>query len=365
MANKDYYKILGVSKDATQEEIKKAYYKLAHEYHPDKKGGDEAKFKEVNEAYQVLSDKNKRAQYDQFGSAFNNGQGFSSQGFNNVNWQDFASNFGGTQDFNLEDLFDMFQGGGFGRTSQKRNPKKGSDIEVEIRVSLDSILDDQLRKIKINKFVSCARCTGTGREPGTSMKKCPTCGGSGRIEEVRKTFLGNFAQVRTCPECSGEGSIPEKLCNVCEGEGRVKKEETIEIKIPRGIDTNQVIRLKGKGDAGRKGGQAGDLYIRVIVEEDPVFKRNGDDLFMELPILISQATLGDKVKIKTLEKKEIFVKIPDSVQTGKILKVSNRGIPHFSGFGRGDLYIQLIVSIPQKLTKEQKELFEKLKKEGL
>ena len=363
MASKDYYKILGVSRNASQEEIKKAYYKLAHEYHPDKKGGDEQKFKEINEAYQVLSDKNKRAQYDQFGSTFN-GQGFSSQGFNNVNWQDFASNFGGTQDFDLEDLFDMFQGG-FGRTSRKRDTKRGNDIEVEVVVSLESVLENQTKHIKINKFISCSRCNGSGREPGTSFKKCPTCGGSGRIEEIKKTFLGNFAQVRTCPECSGEGSIPENICNVCQGEGRVKKEETIEIKIPQGIDTNQVIKVKGKGDAGRKGGEAGDLYVRVIVEKNPVFERKGDDLLMELPISISQAVLGDKIKIKTLEKKEIFVKIPDSVQTGKILKVSNRGIPHFSGFGRGDLYIRLIVSIPQKLTKEQKELFKKLKKEGL
>ncbi|MFA7141837.1 MAG: molecular chaperone DnaJ [Candidatus Paceibacterota bacterium] len=357
MASKDYYKILGVEKNATEEEIKKAYYKLAHEYHPDKKGGNEEKFKEINEAYQVLSDKNKRTQYDQFGSA-------QQQGYSNVNWQDFASNFGGMGDFNLEDLFDVFQGG-FSRTSSKRDVRRGNDLEVEISVPLASVLENQVKEIKINKFVSCSRCGGSAKEPGTSFKTCPTCKGKGRIEEIKRTILGSFAQVKTCPECLGEGTIPEQICNVCEGEGRVKKEETIEIKIPQGIDTNQVFKVKGKGDAGRKGGTFGDLYVRIIVEKDPVFERRGDDLFQELPISMSQAVLGDKIKIKTLEKKQIFVRIPSNVQTGKVLKVSNRGIPHFSSFGRGDLYIKLVIKTPQRLTKEQKELFKKLKEKGL
>lgn len=359
---KDYYNTLGVEKNATPEEIKKAFYKLAHKYHPDKKGGDENKFKEINEAYQVLSDKNKRAQYDQFGSGFNGGQGgFSSQGFNNVNWQDFASGFGG-QDINLEDLFDMFQGGG---TRRRRDNKRGSNLEVRISIPLSSVLENQIKKIKINKFVTCSSCGGKGAEVGSAFKTCKTCSGTGRIEEVRKTFLGSFAQTRVCEDCGGEGKVPEKICSTCKGEGRIEKEEIIEIQIDKGIDTNEVIKLQGKGNAGKKGAEAGDLYIRVIVEADPVFERRGDDLLMNLPISISQAVLGDKVKIKTLEKSEIFVKIPDSVQTGKILKVSNRGIPHFSAFGRGNLYIQLIIEIPKKLTKEQKELFQKLKKEGL
>ncbi|MDD4358919.1 MAG: J domain-containing protein, partial [Candidatus Pacebacteria bacterium] len=214
MASKDYYKILGVDKNASPEEIKKAYYKLAHEHHPDK-GGDEKKFKEINEAYQVLSDKNKRAQYDRFGSTFKNGQGFNAQGFNNVNWEDVMSGFGGAaQDFNLEDLFDMF-GGGFSRTSQRRNPKRGNDLEVEVRISLESILRDQTYKIKINKFVSCSRCEGFGGEPGTAFKKCPTCSGSGKVSQAQRTIFGTFNQVRTCPECQGEGRIPEKICNVC------------------------------------------------------------------------------------------------------------------------------------------------------
>jgi len=362
MASKDYYNILGVAREATPEQIKKAYYKLAHEYHPDKKGGDEAKFKEINEAYQVLSNKEKKAQYDRFGSDFKNaGAGF---GGNNANWQDFSSGFNG-QDINLEDIFDMFGGGGGFGGQPRRNNKRGKDLETSISVSLDSVLQDQVKKIKINKFCSCEKCSGSGREPGTSVKKCPTCGGSGKVREIKRTMLGNFAQVKTCPDCSGEGSIPEKICTVCSGEGRVKKQEIIEIKIPEGIDTDQVIKLKGKGDSGRKGGESGDLYIRVFVEEHPIFKREGDNLFMQLPITMSQAVLGDKIKIETLEKNKIFVKIPSSIQTGKVLKVSKRGIPHSPGFGRGDLYIELIVQTPQNLTREQKELFSKLKKEGL
>ena len=357
---KDYYETLGVAKTATPEEIKKAFYKLAHKYHPDKKDGDEKKFKEVNEAYQVLSDKKKRAQYDQFGSSFNNAQGgFSSQGFN---WEDFSSGFsGGTGNIDLEDLFDMFQGG----NRRRKNSKRGSDIEVEISVPLSSVLENQVKKIKINKFVTCVHCNGKGVEAGTNFKTCPICSGTGRIEEVRNTFLGSFKQTRVCENCDGEGKIPEKVCSICSGEGRIKKEEVIEIQIEKGIDTNEVIKLQSKGNAGKKGAESGDLYVRVVVEEDPVFERRGDDLLMNLPISISQAVLGDKIKIKTLEKSEIFVKLPNSVQTGKILKVSSRGIPHLSRFGRGDLYIQLIVEIPQKLTKEQRELFQKLKKEGL
>ncbi|MDD3032392.1 MAG: molecular chaperone DnaJ [Candidatus Pacebacteria bacterium] len=361
MASKDYYNILGVAREATPEQIKKAYYKLAHEYHPDKKGGDEAKFKEVNEAYQVLSNKEKRAQYDRFGSDFKNaGAG----GFNgtNVNWEDFTSGFGG-QDINLEDIFDMF-GGGF-RGSARKDNKRGRDLEVSVSISLESVLKDQVEKIKINKFCACEKCSGSGREPGTSVKQCSTCGGSGKVREIKRTMLGDFAQTKTCPDCGGEGSIPEKKCSVCNGEGRIEKQETIEIRIPEGIDTDQVIKLKGKGDFGRKGGEAGDLYVRVFIKEHPVFKREGDNLFMELPITISQAVLGDKIKIETLEKKQIFVKIPSSVQSGKVLKVSKRGISHSPGFGRGDLYIELIVKTPQNLTREQKELFTKLKKEGL
>ena len=364
--SKDYYKILGVSRDASQDEIKKAYYKLAHEHHPDK-GGEEEKFKEINEAYQVLSNKDKRAQYDRFGSAFNNngaGGGFNA---NNMNWQDFAQGFGGQAGFNIEDIFDMFGGGmgGFSSSKPRRDFKRGSDLQVVIEIPLESVLEKQIKKIKLEKYVECEKCEGSGKEAGTSMKKCSTCNGTGKIREVKRTILGDFAQERMCPDCEGEGEIPEKKCSNCLGEGRIKKVETIEVEIPQGIDTNQVIKLKQKGGAGIRGGQSGDLYIRVVVGKHPVFERRGSDLLMQLDIKPSQAVLGDKIKIETLEKKQISVKIPSGIESGKILKVSRRGIPHFNGIGRGNLYIEIKVETPTNLTRKQKELFESLKKEGL
>jgi molecular chaperone DnaJ len=365
--SKDYYKTLGVSREASQDEIKKAYYKLAHEHHPDK-GGNEEKFKEVNEAYQVLSNKDKRAQYDRFGSAFNNGPG-GAGGFNanNVNWQDFAQGFGGQAGFNIEDIFDMFGGGmgGFSSSKPRRDFKRGSDLQVVVEVPLESVLEKQIKKIKLEKYVECDKCDGSGKEDGTSMKKCSTCDGSGKIREVKRTILGDFAQEKMCPDCEGEGEVPEKKCTNCSGEGRVKKSETIEVEIPQGIDTNQVIKLKGKGGAGIRGGQSGDLYIRIVVKNHLQFERQGDDLLMNLDIKPSQAVLGDKIKIETLEKKQISVKIPSGIESGKILKVSRRGIPHFSSIGRGNLYIKVNVEIPQNLTKKQKQLFESLRKEGL
>ena len=365
--SKDYYKILGVSRGASESDIKKAFYKLAHEHHPDK-GGDEVEFKKINEAYQVLSDKNKKAQYDRFGSNFNNGQGFpgGAQGFNNANFEDIFSNFsgGGAQNINLEDIFDMF-GGSQRSSSRRRDSRRGNDLEVKIQVPIESIFNNQEKEIKINKFEVCDKCDGSGAEKGTEAKKCATCGGSGVVQEARKTFLGTFAQNVVCPNCKGEGVIIEKPCKSCMGEGRVKKETKIKIEIPQGIDTNQVIKLKGKGDAPKRGGEPGDLYVRVFVTNDSNFERDGSDLYLELPIDISQAVLGDKVVIETLEKNKISVKIPNSVESGKVLKVSRKGIPHFSHMGRGDLYIKLIIKTPKNLTKEQKELFKQLKKEGL
>jgi len=361
--SKDYYKILGVSRDASQGEIKKAYYKLAHEHHPDK-GGKEEKFKEVNEAYQVLSNKDKRAQYDRFGSAFNNQQGPSGS---NVNWQDFAQGFGGQEGFNVEDIFDMFGGGmgGFSSRKPRRDYKRGSDLQVLIELPLESVLEKQIKKIKLEKFVECEKCNGSGAETGTQMIKCSVCGGSGRIREVKRTILGDFAQDKVCSACEGEGEVPAKLCSICRGEGRIKKVDVVEVEIPQGINTNQVIKLKRKGGAGKRGGQAGDLYVRVVVMKHPIFERRGDDLLIKLNIKPSQAVLGDKIKIETLEKKQISVKIPSGIESGKILKVSRRGIPHFSGIGRGNLYIEVNIEIPTRLTRKQKELFQNLKKEGL
>ncbi len=360
--SKDYYNILGIEKTASAEDIKKAYYKLAHQYHPDKKGGDEAKFKEINEAYQTLSDKDKRAQYDHFGKTFNGAQG----GFNqqNVNWEDIMGGMGG--DFgNIEDIFNMFSGGfSTGRRKQK-DTRKGNNLEMILELDLESILRSQEKEIFITKKSTCERCGGSGAEPGTSVKECFTCRGTGRVQEIRKTFLGTISQYVICPDCHGEGVKPEKPCNVCHGEGRIKKEEKIKINIPAGVDNNQIIKVKGKGEAGKRGGEAGDLYIRISIKPHKFFERNGDDVYLKQNIAFSEATLGGRIKIPTLEGEKIIVKIPNGTESGKILKISKRGIPHFSGIGRGNLYLQLNIDTPEKLTKRQKELLEELKKEGL
>ena len=357
---KDYYKILGVEKSASPEDIKKAYYKLAHEFHPDKKGGDEEKFKEVNEAYQTLSNKDKRDQYDRFGTTFN-GAG-AQGGFNqNVNWEDIMGNMGG-----FEDIFEMF-GGGFGGMGRKKpkDIRKGKNLEVVLEIDLESILSDQKKEMIFTKNSTCTRCNGSGAEPGTNVKECFTCRGMGRVQQIRRTIFGTISQQVICPDCNGEGTKPEKPCNVCHGEGRIKKEEKISINIPAGVDNNQIIKVKGKGEAGKRNGEPGDLYVRIAIKTHKVFERNGDDVYLRQNITFSQATLGDSIKIPTLEKEDIVIKVPNGTESGKILKVSRRGIPHFSGIGRGNLYIQFNVETPQKLTRKQKELLEELKKEGL
>lgn len=354
--SKNYYEILGVEKNASAEEIKKAYYKLAHQHHPDKKEGNEAKFKEINEAYQVLSDKEKRSNYDRFGSAFNN-NGPQQQ---NVNWEDAMGGFGG-----IEDIFDMFSGGFSGTKRKPQDLRRGKDLEVLLELDLESILKEQEREIKITKNSTCSRCNGSGSEPGTKSKECFTCRGTGVVQEIRKTFLGTFSQQSVCPDCGGEGIKPEKKCNVCGGEGRIRKEEKIKIKIPAGVDSNQIIKVKGKGEAGKRGGESGDLYLRIRIKPHKIFQRSGDDVYLKQDITFSQATLGDKIKIPSLENEKIIVKVPAGIESGKILKVSRRGIPHFSSIGRGNLYLQINIKTPNKLSRKQKEILEQLKKEGL
>jgi len=360
---KDYYKILGVEKGASAEDIKKAYYKLAHEHHPDKKGGDEAKFKEVNEAYQTLSDTDKRAQYDRFGTTYTGGQQ-QQGGFNqNINWEDIMGNSGGFG--GIEDIFEMFGEGFGGQRKKPKDVRKGKNLEVILELDLESIMHNQEREIFITKNVTCSRCEGTGAEPGTNVKECFTCRGAGMVQQIRKTIFGTISQQVVCPECRGEGTKPEHPCNVCHGEGRIKKEEGIKINIPAGVDNNQIIKVKGKGEAGKRGGEAGDLYVRIAIKPHRIFERNGDDIYLRQNITFSQAALGDKIKVPTLEKENIIVKVPSGTESGKILKVSKKGIPHFSSIGVGNMYIQLDVETPEKITKRQKELLEELKKEGL
>ena len=352
---KDYYQILGVSKEASQEEIKKAYYKLAHKYHPDK-GGDKEKMKEINEAYQILSDKEKRSRYDKFGN-----EGPQMGGSHDFNWA-----WG--KDFDFEDLgeiFNDFFSFGGARASHKKNLKRGRDIEIDMEISLEDVFKGIDREINLRKEIICSRCSGSGSEPGTSVKECFSCRGTGEVQQVKRTFMGSFTKWSVCPECKGEGRTPEKPCNVCKGEGRIVGMEKIKILIPKGIDSGQAIRFKGKGGAGKKGGSAGDLFVRINVKKHPVFERRGDDLLFSVLLNFSQAVLGDKIEALTIEGKKITIKIPSGSQSGTILKVPGRGIPHFSGYGRGDLYFELVIKTPKHLTRRQKELLNKLKEQGL
>ncbi len=365
--SKDYYKILGVQKSATADEIKKAYRSLAHKYHPDK-GGDSNKFKEINEAYQVLSDAQKRRQYDQFGNAFD-GKGFSGFGGGGNMGQDgwFWGRPGAEFDVQFEDLGDMMQEMfGFGRSARRRRDgKRGKDIRMDVEITLEEAFSGVKKEFKIAKNGVCPRCTGTGAEPGTKIKECFPCRGTGQVQQIKKTFLGSFTQYAVCPECGGEGYRPEKPCNVCAGEGRVKTEEIINIAIPAGVDNNQVIKVESKGEAGRRGGKEGDLYLRIFLKAHLAFERKGDDLYVLREIPPSMAMMGGEIDAPTIEGKDIVLKIPAGTGSGKVFRASGKGITRFNGFGRGNMYVQVEIAVPKKLNKKQKELLEQLRKEGL
>lgn len=364
---KNYYEILGVEKGANDDEIKKAYRKLAHKYHPDKAGGDEAKFKEINEAYQVLSDKQKRAQYDQFGSTFEGaGAGGPGGGFGGFDFSGFGAGQGGFGfEGDLGDIFgDIFGGGRAGRVRQER----GQDVSVDVEISLEDVLESVEKEIRIYIGVSCPKCGGTGAEPGSKLETCPTCGGTGQIQKQRRTMFGVFAQSEICPDCRGTGERPEKNCTKCGGDGRVKEEKIIKVKIPAGIADGQTIRISGQGEAGLRPGSGksmpGDLYVTVHIRKHPLFERKGDDLYYNLSINFTQAALGDSVNIPTLTKK-IKLKIPSGIQSGKIIKIGGAGLPHLGARGSGDMFIVVHMKTPDKLSKRQKQLLEDLRREGL
>lgn len=359
----DYYQILGVTNNASQDEIKKAFHKLAHKYHPDK-GGDEKKFKEINEAYQVLSDAQKRQQYDQFGKSFEQmGGGAGPQWDFNWSWQNQGQNF------DFEDLGDIFENvfsfGGGARRASKKDIRKGKDIQIDIEISLEETLKEIHRKVSLAKQVVCHRCHGNGAEPGTKINECFSCRGTGQVQQVKRTILGSYTSFTVCPECKGDGTKPEKPCNVCKGDGRVKGEETIDIAIPAGIDSNQVVELSGMGEAGKKASRAGSLYVRVFVRKHPVFTRKGDDLFVSQEITYAQAVLGDEIEIPSLESTKLLLKVPQGTESGKVLRISGRGVPHFGSHSRGNMYVELIIKTPKKISRKQRELLDELKKEGL
>lgn len=358
---KNYYEILGVEKSASQDEVKKAFRNLAHKYHPDKKGGDAAKFKEASEAYSVLSDEKKRQQYDTYGQAFAGGGGpgggFNAQDFGGFDFSGFT-NGQGFQDFDLGDIFGDIFGGGGGRERVKR----GRDISIDLELPFDEAIFGGERKILLTKTSKCKHCAGSGAEPGTEMRTCPTCNGKGKINEVKRSFFGQFSSVRTCEECRGSGKIPRERCKQCHGNGTLRKQEEITVKIPSGIENGEMVRLSGAGEA-VAGGVSGDLYIKIHVKKHPLFRKEGANLVTELNIKLSSAMLGDEYTIETLDG-PIKVKVPEGVSLGEVLRIKGKGVPVDKN-RRGDILIKLNIKLPNKLSKDARRHFEELKKDGV
>lgn len=364
---KDLYEVLGISKSATNDEIKAAYRKLALKYHPDKHKGDkdaETKFKEINQAYEVLSDKQKRQQYDAFGSAGPSGYpggGFNGGGFQGFDFSDFSGGGGG-----FADIFETFFGGGGGGNGRSRarkaGPVRGNDIESAIKISFEEAVFGTEKELEIGKADVCKNCKGEGSEPGSRIITCKTCGGSGEIRSVRSTILGQMTTSRTCDECNGEGKVPEQKCRVCHGTTRVRVKERVKVKIPAGVDNGSTIRIAGKGEGGIKNGPSGDLYINLNVEPSKSFIRAGSDIHSEINIHLVQAVLGAEITVKTIHGEE-KIKIPAGTQDGKVFKLSGKGVARLNG-GFGDHLTKINVIVPEKLSRKERELYEQLAEEG-
>lgn len=363
---KDYYDILGVGRSASDDEIKKAYRKLAHKYHPDKSGGDAEKFKEINAAYQVLSDKSKRSQYDQFGQTFEGSGPGGGQGFGGFDFSGFQQGFGGQGggfEFGegFEDIFSDIFGGG----RRNDNRQRGRDIQVDVEISFEEMVSGAKRDVSLLRRTTCDVCNGSGGEPGSKEEKCPTCGGSGQIKKVMRSFFGSFQQVSTCPTCFGGGKTYSKKCHKCAGEGRVKEQRSIHIEIPAGISDGQTISLQGQGEAGERGAANGDLYVTVHVKQHSRFERKGDNIISKEHISFSQAVLGDKINVATIEG-AVHMKIPAGTQSGEIFRIKGQGVPQLGRSGRrGDQLVTVVVDIPKNPSRQQKKIIEDLKKSGL
>lgn len=349
MAEKrDYYEILGVSRDADETELKKAYRKLAKQYHPDMNPNDkdaEAKFKEINEAYAVLSDPQKRKQYDMYGHSGLDGTGF-----------DGFSGFGGF-DFGFEDIFDTFFGGSpFGRsTRRKSGPRRGNDLKYSLEISFLEAAFGVTKEINVTRMQLCHVCGGSGSKLGTKPETCRHCNGTGQIRHVQATPFGQMVNMRTCEVCRGEGTIITNPCDECRGNGRVQKISKISINVPAGIDNGQTISLRGEGEPGMMGGPPGDLYVSIRVKPHPLFKREGYDVICEIPITFTQAALGAELEIPTLEG-TIKYNIPEGTQTGTVFRLKNKGIKHLRSNAKGDQLVRVNVEVPTKLSAKQKEL---------
>lgn len=366
----DYYKTLDIQKGASEEEVKKAYRRLAHKYHPDKTGGNEKKFKEINEAYQVLSNKQKRAQYDQFGRTFDGaapgGGGFGG-GSPFGNGFGFGTDFsGGFQSGDFDDLGGIFEGifgSGFGGGGGRRTYRKGSDLEVAADLTLEEAFRGVRRQFSINTHVACPSCAGKGAEAKSGFIPCLQCSGQGEVREVKKTFFGNFAQVVPCPKCGGEGKVPEKACVKCSGTGRISGKRDIAIDIQAGISDGQVIKVQGSGEAGPRGAAAGDLYVRIRVRSHGSFRRSGDDLYYRTKVNLLDVLLEKPVEVPTIDGKRATLEIPKELNSKELLKIRGAGMPRLGSSGRGDLIVELDIVFPKRMSEKAKNLLNELKRE--
>lgn len=366
---KDYYKILGIDKNASQDEVKKAFKKMAMQHHPDRQGGNEAKFKEINEAFQVLGDKDKRQRYDQFGADFEQQGGFGGgmgwEDFMNAarqgNFGGFGGNFGG---IDLGDIFgDLFGVGGFGgRRQNGMRQERGEDIQIDLEIGLKEAALGTSKEVNLRKQSACDVCHGSGGEPGSGQRNCSTCNGQGQVVQTQRTFLGAMQTVSACPHCHGRGQVPAKKCKHCGGDGVMAKTGTTKIKIPAGIADGQSIKLSGLGAAARYGGLAGDLYVRIHVESLRGFERDGADLFTISQISYPQAVLGDRIEVETLEGK-VKVVVPAGTESGQLIRLRGRGMSYLGRSGRGDHYVRIKIDVPEKISRKAKKLLEELASE--
>ncbi|MFN5055292.1 MAG: molecular chaperone DnaJ [Bacteroidota bacterium] len=360
MAKRDYYEVLGVAKSASADEIKKAYRKVAMQFHPDRNPGDKAaeeKFKEAAEAYEVLSDQEKKAQYDRFGHAgLNNRGGFG--GGEGMNMEDIFSNFG---DIFGDDIFGSFFGGGGARQrGGKARGTRGSNLRIKLKMNYEEIAKGANKTVKVKKYTSCSTCSGSGAKDKNSVQNCSTCNGSGQVRKVTSTFLGQMQTVGTCPTCNGEGSTITNKCTSCKGEGRVYTEETINIDIPAGVQDGMQLSLSGKGNIGERGGAPGDLIVLIEEESHPDLQRDNLNVIYDMHVSIPDAIFGSNVEVPTIDGRA-KIKIPPGTQSGKIFRLKGKGFPSINSYERGAQLIQVNVWTPQELSNEEKEMIEKLK----
>ncbi len=360
MAKRDYYEVLGVAKSASADEIKKAYRKVAMQFHPDRNPGDKAaeeKFKEAAEAYEVLSDQEKKAQYDRFGHAGLNNRGEFGGG-QGMNMDDIFSNFG---DIFGDDIFGSFFGGGGARQrGGKARGTRGSNLRIKLKMNYEEIAKGANKTVKVKKYTSCTTCSGSGAKDKNSVQNCSTCNGTGQVRKVTSTFLGQMQTVGTCPTCSGEGSTITNKCTSCKGEGRVYTEETINIDIPAGVQDGMQLSLSGKGNIGERGGSSGDLIVLIEEESHPELQRDNLNVIYDMHVSIPDAIFGSNVEVPTIDGRA-KIKIPPGTQSGKIFRLKGKGFPSINSYERGDQLIHVNVWTPQELSNEEKEMMEKLK----